>query len=222
MNDLLQAVQNLTRPVMEHFPQVDDDGHLIKLHSTQSVPLLEQFHEAISGQPQAGAGGSSLPSTRNLVDGDALFEYAKMASATRGWCRMVGASYAHDPAANLDAWYPVFTAQNHDDARADWYRRELRRWASVIRAILEPPRKFEVTVPCPVCKNTHWVNPDGDLMPWPILVEYRLERDGSMSSPKAFCRVEACDAVWSSLEAIEELGQELEEVGAFTDGRNKA
>lgn len=210
-HDLLSAVQALTRPQHEHFPQTDDDGKLVKLHSIQQPPLLEQLYAAVNPSANKSAGSASLPSTRNLIDGDALFEYAKMAAAVKDWCRLVTIDPTRDPVVDLDAWYVAFTAANHDDTAADWYRTELRRWATLIRNILEPPKRFEITTPCPVCKSETWTNPDGEEIRHPILVEYRVTPEGNPVRPRARCRAAECGATWDNLEAIEELGTELSE-----------
>lgn len=211
-DDLLAAVHALTRPHVEHFTQKTDAGELVKIHSIEQPCLLEQLYAAVNPSNNKSAGSASLPSTRNLIDGDALFEYAKMAAAVKDWCRIVGITPTRNTTKDLDAWYVAFNAiPTEDDGPADWYRTELRRWASLIRNIMEPPKRFEITTPCPVCGSETWTNPDGEQIRHPILVEYRVTPEGNPVRPRARCRATDCEAVWDNLEAIEELGTELAE-----------
>ncbi|WP_440708807.1 DUF7341 domain-containing protein [Herbiconiux sp. YIM B11900] len=206
MRDLEDAVTALTRPVVEHFQQTADDGKLIKLHSAELPCLFDQLYAAVAPGAETAAGSTSLASTRNLIDGDALFEHAKMASQIGDWCRMVFVRPTRHPAPDLKAW---FDAYKHTDSDPDWYVSTLRRWRHVIEAILDKPKRFEVSL-CPVCKSTTWTDEAGATFTHPILVEYKVPKDGAKIYPKATCR--ACDAEWGSFAAIEELGKELEEV----------
>jgi hypothetical protein len=211
-DDLLAAVQALTRPHVDHFTQKTDDGELVKIHSIEQPALLEQLYAAVNPSNNKSAGSASAPWTRNLIDGDALFEYAKMASAVKSWCLMVAITPGKDAVKNLDAWYVAYAAiPDQDETHHDWYRTELRRWASLIRNILEPPKRFELTTPCPVCHSETWTNPDGEDIPHPLLVEYRVTPEGNPVRPRARCRAADCGAEWDNLEAIEELGTELAE-----------
>jgi hypothetical protein len=207
-NDLLAAVDALTRPVVEHFTQKSDAGAIVALHSAQNPPLLDQLYAAVTPGAESVAGSTSLASTRNLIDGDALFEHAKMCSAVGDWCRMVGVRPTRNPVADLRAWYVAYNATGSDP---DWYRTELRRWRHVIGEILDKPKRFEVAY-CPVCKSRTWVNQDGDELSHPILVEYKIPKDGARIEPKARCRAEGCGTTWDTFAAIEELGEELAEV----------
>lgn len=210
--DLLTAVQALTRPQVEHFTQKDDDGGLVKIHSIEHACLLDELAAAVNPSTNKSAGSASMASTRNLIDSDALFEWSKMSAAIGGWCRIVGVTPTRNRVHDLDAWYVRFTAIPHlDDNDIEWYRIELRRWANLIRNMLEPPKRFELTTPCPVCKSDTWVNPDGETVRHPILVQYRVSPEGAPVKPSARCRNEDCDAEWDSIEAIEELGEELQE-----------
>lgn len=211
-DDLLAAVHALTRPHVDHFTQKTDDGELVKIHSIEQACLLEQLYAAVNPSTNKSAGSASAPWTRNLIDGDALFEYAKMAAAVKDWCRIVGITPTRNTTKDLDAWYVAFNAiPTDDDAPAGWYRTELRRWASLIRNILEPPKRFEITTPCPVCGADTWTNPDGEDIPHPLLVEYRVTPEGNPIRPRARCRATDCGAEWDNLESIEELGTELTE-----------
>lgn len=216
-NSLLDAVDALTKERTEHMAQTDDDGKWLRTHTTQHPPLLTELRNAINPSSNTAAGSSSLASTRNLIDSDAMFEYGKMTGAIGDWCRIYQVRPTKDPIVDLRRWYIAFELNRSDSG---WHERELRRWAHVIRNILEPPKKFEVKIACPVCHSWIWINPDGEQIRYPIIVTYRLTIDGTMANEKAHCRASTtdsagtpipCGAEWDSFAAIEELGEETEE-----------
>jgi hypothetical protein len=209
-NRLLEAVLTLTKPIIEHLAQYDDDGTYLRTHTTEHLPLLEQLRDAVNPSSNTAAGSSSLPSTRNLIDSDALYRYSLMTSAIGDWCRIIGVTPTRpphrDPVKDLTEWYIAYNRGTDD---GEWYIAELRRWAAQIRNLIEPSKRIEVTTPCPVCGKRTWTDQDGTELLFPIVVEYRMPKDGEAIKPTALCR--ACDAVWSGIGAIRELGEELTE-----------
>lgn len=214
---LLDAVDALTKPTVEHLSQTDDEGNWLRNHSVEHLPLLTALKNAINPSSNTAAGSSSLASTRNLIDSDAMFEYGKMTGAIGDWCRIYKVPITKDAITNLRQWYIAFELNPSDSG---WHEKELRRWAGVIRNILEPPRKFEITVSCPVCGKDDYPNADGELVPHPLVGTYRLNEAGSVTNPRVTCRAvrmddsglqTPCGAEWDSFEAMEELGQEIQE-----------
>lgn len=206
MTDLLDAVDALTKPRIEHLPQIDDDGKWLKAHTVEHPPLLVQLKEAVNPSTNTAAGSSSLASTRNLVDSDALFEYSTMTAAIGDWCHIIQSERTRDPVVDLRRWYIAF---NRTDSDPSFYLAELNRWAKLIRNILEPPKRMEVTTPCPVCDKRTWTDPEGNELLFPVVVEYKVPQDGEAIKPTALCR--ACDAVWKGFDAVKELAEELNE-----------
>jgi len=205
-NRLLDAVDDLTKSRIEHMTQTADDGSYVKAHSVEHPALLHQLRDAVNPSSNTAAGSSSLKSTRNLIDSDALFEYGKMTAAIGDWCRIVNIQPTREPVADLRQWYIAYDRTGADD---QWYISELRRWANLIRNILEPLKRIEVTTPCPVCGKRTWLDLDGKEMIFPVVIQYRLPKTGEAIHPNAICR--ACETVWEGIAAVEELGEELNE-----------
>jgi hypothetical protein len=208
MSDLLDAVDALTKPIIEHFSQKDDDGKFVKAHTITRDPLLTQLRDAVNPSANNNAGSASLQSARSIIDSDALLEYSKMASAIGDWCRQMKVERTRDPIVDLRRWY---VAYDREGDQPDWYRNELQRWAHVIRNHLEPPKRMEVTTPCPVCGKRTWTDAEGNELLFPIMVEYKATDEGSIK-PNALCR--ACDTVWRGYDAVAELADELNQESA--------
>jgi hypothetical protein len=207
-NFLLDAVDDLTKPIVEHLTQKEDNGTYIRTHTAEHLPLLEQLRDAVNPSSNSAAGSASLKSTRNLIDGDALYRYALMTSAVGDWCNMLKVTRSRNPVTDLRRWYVAYAATGAD---GKWYVSELSRWAFQIRNLIEPPKRFELTIACPVCRSSTWLDADGARIPHPLIVEYKVPADGASIKPKAMCRAEGCEAVWVGYEAVEELSEELAE-----------
>lgn len=206
---LREAVDTLTKDIIEHIRQTDDDGNYLGTHTVIHPPLLEQLHQRVTPSTGNDAGSKSSPRERNMVDSAALYEYAKMSSAIWDWCRMAGATVDKKPVDDLRRWYIAHTS--HTDRDDDWYTRELRRWEGVIRNKLEPPKQVEIQAACPVCGPDPWVDGEGSRQPNRLWLEYRLDLDGKPSNERTTCRNPNCNAVWEGEESMKELGEELDE-----------
>lgn len=207
MTDLLEAVDALTKPIIEHISQTDDDGKWIGTHTVQHPPLLQQLGDAVNPSSNTDTGSSSSASARSLINGDALFEYAKISSQIADWCRIAGAERIKDPVAALRTWYvQMLTFNDRDDT---FYVNMLRKWAATIRGKLDPPKRLELTVSCPVCGKREWCDDQGNGSLFPVVIEYRRPVDGEPIKPTAMCR--ACKTVWQGTEAVEELADEVNE-----------
>lgn len=216
-NDLLAAVDALTKSQIEHMAQKDDNGKWLKTHTVEHPPLLVRLKQAVTPSTNTSAGSSALASTRNIIDSTAMFEYAKMSSAVGDWCRIYKVATTRDPVVDLRRWYIAYEL---NPSGTGWHERELRRWANVIRNIIDRPEQLTIDLPCPVCGSDTWVNPEGEQLRHPIVVTYRLNDEGAMTGERAACRsaaltsegeIVACGAVWETLESIQELGEELSE-----------
>lgn len=208
MTDLLDAIDALTKPRIEHMAQTSDEGKYLHTHTAEHKPLLTQLKDAVNPSSNTNAGSASLASARNPINSEALWEYTKIASAIGDWCRIAGADRTRDPIIDLRRWYIAYTKH---DADPDWYVAELRRWAKLISKLLDPPKRIELTVACPVCGKRTWVDAEGNDVLFPLVVEYRVPETGESIRPVALCR--ACETIWHGIEAIEELGIELTETG---------
>jgi hypothetical protein len=219
-NPLLDLVDALTLPIREHHIQMHDYGVYLepvymKTHTTEHPPLLAQLAAAVNPSSNTAAGSASLKSNRNLIDSDALYRYALMTSAIGDWCRMWKVTPTRVPAddgnaramADLRQWYIAYT-RGCDDPQ--WYIKELGRWVSLIRNLVEPTMvRIPVRVRCPICQAITFTTEDGEQSTFPIVMEYRKPKDGESIRPTATCRNTDCGAVWEGYDAIAELGDEV-------------
>lgn len=199
-NDLLSVVDDLTLP--RNVKIETDDGHT---WATEDA-LLVQLREAVSSSLNSGSGSGGSPSTRNVLDGDALYKAAIITSQIGDWCRIIGAAITRDAVIDLRAWHAAFIGRNEPE---EFYIRQMRAWASQIRAMTNPPKVIEITAPCPVCGQGSYVNDMGERITNPLALTYRPDSDHMWKNSKVLCR--ACDAVWVGGDAMEELRDELED-----------
>jgi hypothetical protein len=209
-HDLLSVVDRLTLPKFEHVAQMINDTW--KVRSVEVPPLLELFRDAVKPSSNNSAGSAAMKSTRSLIDGDALLEYSKMVATSAGWAHDAGSTPTRDPIVDLRAWYAATLADNARDD--DWYRRHLNGWVGIITTHLEPPGRFTIHRPCPVCRGTSYGDQitGGDL--WPIEVRYRVDDEGRTSGHTATCRIPGCGTRWLGHDAVMELAEELAEGAA--------
>ena len=147
-----------------------------------------------------------------MLDSEALYQFGQISSAIGDWCRIVGVVPTRDALVDLRRWYVAHTART--DTQDDWYIRELRRWAHLITAKLDPPRRFELEYPCPICGQSKYTDAEGNELKFPVVVEYRDYGTAESIRPNATCR--ACTAVWRGEPSIRELGDEMTEKAAQT------
>lgn len=206
MTDLLDAVDELTKPEHRHLAQKDDFGKWIKVHSVTDPPLLQRMQDAVHPSTNKNAGSAASASTRAPADLEAMFEYAKMTSQIRDWCRMQTVTVLRDPIRDLRRWYTSTLTQ---PVLEQFYIRQLRQWATTIRNHLDPPETFVAKHPCPVCGAQGWGDAINGGDTWPIEIRYRKDETDRVTDEIALCR--PCRAVWVGHDAILELADEMNE-----------
>lgn len=204
--DLLTAVDTLTKPEHRHLAQKDDFGKWIKVHSITDPPLLQRMHDAVHPSSNKTAGSASSASTRSPADLDAMFEYAKMTSQIRDWCRMQRVQPSRDAIVDLRRWY---TSTLINPVHEPFYTRQLTQWATIIRNHLDPPETFTAKHPCPICGAKAWGDAINGGDGWPIEIRYRKDETDRMVDEMALCR--PCKAVWIGHAAVMELAEEMDE-----------
>lgn len=200
MTELNDAVDDLTLP--KPVKVQTDDGHT---WATEDA-LLVQLREAVSSSLNSGSGAGGSPSTRNVLDGDALHKAAIITSQIGDWCRIIGVTPTRDAVHDLRAWHAAFIGRDEPE---EFYVRQMRAWAGQIRAMTNPPKTVEITAPCPVCGEGSYVNDMGERITNPLALTYRPDSDHMWKHSKVMCR--ACDAVWVGGDAMEELRDEINE-----------
>jgi hypothetical protein len=205
VTELLDAVDELTKPVVSHFPQVGDDGKWLRAHTATFPPLLTQLEAAIISSTSGRAGGGD-PATRAVLNSGALFDFMRITSQIRDWCHIEKVATSKDAGADLRRWYVAFVV--HEKPH-EFHIRELHRWAGTIRTLLEPPRRVPVTAACVVCDALQWVDADGDTHPYPVVIEYHDGEPDILATATAICR--ACEKVWRGSRELRALRFEIDE-----------
>lgn len=200
MTELLDAVDDLTLP--RNVKVQTDDGHTW----AREDALLVQLRESVSSSLNSGSGAGGSPSTRNVLDSDALFKAGVITAAIGDWCRIAGAPVTRDAVTDLRAWHAAFLARNEPE---EFYLAQMRAWAGQIRAMVNPPKTVEITASCPVCGEGSYVNDMGERITNPLVLTYRPDDGNLWRGSRVMCR--ACETVWIGGDAMEELRDELNE-----------
>lgn len=209
---LLDAVDALTKPTIDHVRQTTDDGEYLRTVPVEHPPLLQQLADAVV--PSAGNDGGSKSASareRNVLDSDALWELTKIEVLLRDWLRNDRAAFdRNDLPASLRRWYIGYSQHVTSPDLDEWHVRELRRWERVITAKLDRSvKQIPTGYLCVLCKDQQWIDGDGERQPARLILSYRKDEDGRTSEERVICQ--RCRSSWDSLGAIEELGEELRE-----------
>jgi hypothetical protein len=158
-NDLLEAVQALTRPQTHPVEQdVFEDGKKVgsaKVHVTTPA-LLVQLEEAIRSSFGGTTLGASDPSTRIPLNSGVLHQMLGIKTLVKDWCSVAAIRPPDNPADALDQWYVAYIGSPREEAAVNWHIRKLHSWAGMIVATLDPPRERELPDACPICGAREW------------------------------------------------------------------
>jgi hypothetical protein len=211
-NRLLDAVDALTKPTVDNVKQTTDDGTYIRTVPVEHPALLQQLADAVlpSGSNDHG-GQSASKAARNIIDGQALYELMLVQQQLFEWCGLVKIrGNRNDLASTLRAWYVAYLPLNKAPESDEWYVRELSRWVRTITNRLDRTiKQFDTEQRCPLCKDATWVDEHGDRQPARLIASYKRDEDGRTSNEQVICQ--RCRCSWDSLDAIKELGEELQE-----------
>lgn len=199
MTDLNDAVDDLTLP--RNVKVQTDDGHT---WATEDA-LLVQLREAVSSSINSGSGAGGSPSTRNVLDSDALYRAGIINAAIGDWCRMINVKVTRDAATDLRAWHAAFIGRDEPE---EFYIHQMRAWAGQIRTMVNPPKTVEITAPCPVCGQGSYVNDMGERITNPLALTYRPDSGSIWADARALCR--ACNEVWEGEWRLRELRHEVD------------
>jgi hypothetical protein len=208
MNDLLDAVDALTKPTRRKIIQDNPEGpEPTRVVHVEDAPLLDQLDEAIRSNMGGTTLGASDPRTRSVMNLGA-YEIAKgIAGKVNGWARMANATVDKDSLTHtLRAWHAKFIGTVHEARVESIYTREMESWAAQILDILDPPKEMDFAQNCPVCGSDCWYSKaEKTSYERPLIVRYRPADSGVVKDATGLCR--ACGAVWSARELAYELEQ---------------
>jgi len=190
-NPLLEAVEDLTNPQVSKIIQ---EGNLVEIRLPS---LLAQLDAAIHSSMGGNSAGASLAFEGAPLNTAALFQAMKISSQVRDWCHAVKVVPVKNTAADLSAWFNVFS-RSSPELEVERYRvKVLHGWAASIRGMLNPPRHRELPDDCPTCgADAWWDARDGHKYTRPLIVQYRPTDEDMIGEAKGMCR--ACEATWSA------------------------
>lgn len=219
LNDILDAVDALSRPVHVRVTQEIPKGK--QVIQIEHPPLLEQLEAAIRGEMNSAAGSSeSLPSTRGMLNADALYAFTRITAMIRDWSHMVHAPRRDTITEQLRAWFVVFSQTDKDGA---FQLRVMRGWKSLIEATLDPPDELVHPDACPnpecpqevdeyTGRPTWWDSKMRERRTDPLVTHFRrTDREHVVENAVSRCR--ACGTVWSA----RALQYELEQVAEIAE-----
>lgn len=199
MSELLDVVDDLTLP--RNVKVQTDDGYTWASEDA----LLVQLRQAVSSSLNSGSGSGGSPSTRNVLDSDALHKAGIITAAIGDWCYQVGVKATRDAVHDLRAWHAAYLSR---DESPEFYIRQMRAWAGQIRGMVNPPKTVEITAPCPVCGQGEYVNDMGERIANPVVLTYRPDNGSIWSDAKALCR--SCQEVWDNEWRLRELRHDID------------
>lgn len=197
---LLEAVEDLTN---QQVSKIIQEGNLVEI---RLPPLLAQLDSAIHSSMGGNSAGASLAFEGAPLNTAALFQAMKISSQVRDWCHAAKVVPVKNTAADLSAWFNVFSRSN-PELEVERYRvKVLHGWASSIRGMLNPPREKDLPDDCPACGADGWYDArDGHKYPRPLIIRYRPQEDNLVDEAKGMCR--ACEQMWG----VRELAYAIEE-----------
>ena len=196
---MLNALDALSKP--QHIAQWQGEGEERKIFKRTDPPLLDWLHDAIVSN-MGGSGGGRQARERTPMAVGAFTLYEDIDGRVRSWMVEEGAKPGKDltPTQILRSWYTLWVGHNPTDHLRDAYSNIMEGWADAIRDQLDPPKKIEITAPCPICRQ-EWINiglklADGSDDPDDVervRVLVAVERE-NINESYAMCR--ACEKVW--------------------------
>lgn len=214
-NRLLDAVDALTKP--QTFANwIGEPGEQKIVRHTEK-PLLDLLDTLIGNN--IGSGGAGKPARERVpVDVSALMLRERIDERVRSWILELGGKPGSQVTMTqlVRSWYVLWISGIHadEDRRAG----VLEGFEREVRDILDPPKRIELTTPCPFC-NQEWVEvgprqPDGSVHPLDSEIVRTLnavERE-SLDQSYAICR--ACERVWRGIGAMRILRIAMDDADA--------
>lgn len=182
--------------------------------------LLEQLRAAITSDIGGNSGSGRQARERTPLDVGAFTLYEDIDGRIRSWMVELDAKPGVALTAEqvLRSWYTLWMATNPEPAQEDRRTRVLEGWARQIRDKLAPPKRIEITSPCPMC-GREWINvglklDDGSDDPDDVErvhVLTAVERE-SLDDSYALCA--ACETVWRGVTQLRALRNAIDDAEA--------
>lgn len=187
-----------------------DDGTKVKVWHD---PLLAQLRAAVAAN-LTGGNGTVASAHRIPLNADALELYEQLET-------VISEAYVNEhlgvpgllPEDNLkqlwvNRWLPYQEANDLDVLATE---DAVRGWRAQINNLFDPPKKIPLDLACPVCRQTHWINENGD-QNRALVMTYRA--DNPTRTVRVTCHATRedgapCATVWDGYDAAKELGEEL-------------
>jgi hypothetical protein len=198
--DLLDAIDLLTLP---HDVKIIDRGTHI---ATRRDPgLITQLRHARTANIGPG-NGSRAKHERLTLNIEASQLYTEIETLTKQWAIRAGYRREGHPWPALEdllrAWYARAHKRPHFSAAP--HLATIEAWTQRILDLLDPPHRFDIDRPCPIC-GAHIINIRLDDETIQVRALNGIDRDEHDST--VTCR--NCGAIWHGHESARELATEL-------------
>lgn len=199
-NDLLTLVDELTQPIRVEFWQG------LEKHTRTDDPLLLQLKAAVVSNMGGGSGASKSARERTPLDVQAFSLLEEIDGRVRSWHIDYASRAPYELTNALRGWYVLFTRHPKEEADISRHMSILAGWVGRISDIVDPPKRIELTVPCPRC-NRRWITRG---------VGHEAESTGALSALlrngeefEASCG--GCGHRWVGIGAVRMLRTEIDE-----------
>ena len=151
---LQDLVERLAAPHVEEVKVIDRDTGMPDLVRVTRRPLLADLDDAarVSRNRSGGSSGKSIVP----LDSDVIrLQETIRGDLTRDLLRLGAVQFRYGTLIDLLLqWHGMFEGAFPNGSETAVWIEQLARWEAAIRAIVEPVKVREVTVPCPICGAT--------------------------------------------------------------------
>lgn len=201
-DELRTLVDKLTLP---HEVKVTHRGAY--LHTRQDPPMLTQLRAlCVSTIGPGNDNGTNQRHARTTLNIQASTTYTTIENRIRRWALNAGYNRPTTgwptPERLLRTWHSLTYLKTGLNTLQ--YASTLRGWTEAITNLQDPPHRWDINRPCPICR-AHILQLDIDGEPVRVRALTALERDPDLY--RITCR--SCGNQWDGLDACEELAQEL-------------
>ena len=206
---LFEAIRVLTQT----HEVIIDDKHGTFLGSRTELPLLLKLRTAQASNIGGAGGAGKAGRERVPLNVGAADLYDRIQGDIREWFGRETDYAEHGrplPEVVLQQWYLRYVnrwrAQEITDASVWERERDVQNWITQIRDLLDPPFRFPLTAPCPIC-GKEWVtlnNEDDENEREQVRVLNAVERE-RIEDSYVVCRNPECGRIWRGVHEARQL-----------------